>query len=178
MGDVTERMLIVGERPAFPGRPDTPVLLEEWPIYQTLDDWLFEAGFQRGDIGRVRFENVVREWQEGPPTREQIRRAAVRLEELIYEEGFSLVITLGRPAAAVMGCEHHDYHRHAGRTWERVVTEDAPVVGGQVEPILRGRVFRVLPLPHPSGRNRFFNDERGRWALTVALKELDRLRGG
>lgn len=130
-----------------PGRPETNGgSRAEWAIFLRLEEWFTRAGFRPGAAIAADFVNAC----EGPEI----------LEQAVTVAGRRLVATLGRVAlTAVVGSVSCDFVGDAGSVF-----------------MDQWHAVPVLPLPHPSGRNRLFNDQTGRDALAVDLWALSRVR--
>lgn len=170
--ELLDRILLVGERPGGP-REYTTTMLPWWRIYRTVARWFEVAGFADGDLKHVRFENVLLSW-DAPLNARTVERGGEQVRGVAYDEGKDVVVTLGRHAlrAFLPGVEH-DFLRDAGRTHQTALVERfIDVMNAPPAATIRGRVVTILPLPHPSGRNRLFNDDAGKTALTRGLLAL------
>ena len=153
-------LLIVGQSPAGPGRQQRR-LERGWPITETLDAWLTRAGFSEGFVTRVDFTNVCHDFVPDAPSQELLDYWRPAVDDIIRETNPALVMTLGRVALREFYRGPYDFDRDAGNF---------------VMSIRALRTLRVLPFPHPSGRNRFFNSQSGKDALERMLLSLYRLR--
>lgn len=164
-GPATARVMVVGQAPgrlsAQRGRPFGG------PGGRTLFRWLAEAGWDEETFRTTHYFTAVTKCFPGrtPDGRgDRVPTAAERelcrpfLEQELALIRPALVVTLGKVAAAWFLGNDLRLEDLVGKVWM-----DA---GGR----------SVLPLPHPSGRNRWLNDPANRERLQQALVELRRLK--
>ncbi len=163
-GPETARIMVVGQAPSMPsataGRPFSG------PGGRTLFRWLAEAGWDEETFRATQYFTAVTKCFPGRtpdgqgdrvPTARERELCRPFLERELALIRPALVVTLGSVAAA----------------WFLGDVRLDDVVG-QVWTDTAGR--RVLPLPHPSGRNRWLNDPANRERLRQALAQLRSLK--
>ena len=155
-------LLIVGETPGTPNGNLAHHLHPAWAITKTLNIWLGRAGFHPESARRINFRNVVPiHLHERAVSQKDVAEWTTWMDLNLQVLQPDVVMTLGRLAANAFLPVVHHLVRHAGATY-------------QIE--RAGEKIEVLPFPHPSGRNRFFNDDEGREALARCIETLNERR--
>ena len=170
-GHVGQRLMIVGQAPG-PSAGERP-LPYTGATGRTLQRWLERAGFPPGALHRDFYLTSLTKCFPGPATgprwqREIARRRPGRSRSArgIWTGrsrwcGHEIVVALGRLAA-----ERLDPTARGLPLTDLV---------GSLRPAERaGHVFRLLPLPHPSGVSRWLNDPAHLARLDEALAVLRR----
>jgi uracil-DNA glycosylase len=169
-GHVGQRLMIVGQAPGpSSGRRGVPYT---GATGKTLQRWLERAGFAPGTLHRDFYLTSLTKCFPGPatgtaakgdrpPSAGEIALCARHLDREIALVRPQIVVALGRLAT-----EHLD-----------PTARGVPLTGlvGSLRPAERaGHVFRLLPLPHPSGVSRWLNDPAHVARLDEALAILRR----
>jgi uracil-DNA glycosylase family 4 len=169
-GHVGQRLMIVGQAPG-PSAGERP-LPYTGATGKTLQRWLERAGFTPGALHRDFYLTSLTKCFPGPatgtaakgdrpPSAREIALCARHLDREIALVRPRIVVTLGRLAV-----------ERLDRTARGVSLAD---LVGSLRPAERaGHVFRVLPLPHPSGVSRWLNDPAHVARLDEALAALRR----
>jgi uracil-DNA glycosylase len=169
-GHVGQRLMIVGQAPGpSSGRRGVPYT---GATGKTLQRWLERAGFAPGTLHRDFYLTSLTKCFPGPatgtaakgdrlPSAREIALCARHLDREIALVRPQIVVALGRLAT------------------ERLdpTARGVPLTGlvGSLRPAERaGHVFRLLPLPHPSGVSRWLNDPAHVARLDEALAILRR----
>jgi uracil-DNA glycosylase family 4 len=169
-GHVGQRLMIVGQAPGpSSGRRGVPYT---GATGKTLQRWLERAGFAPGALHRDFYLTSLTKCFPGPatgtaakgdrpPSAREIALCARHLDREIALVRPQIVVALGRLAT------------------ERLdpTARGVPLTGlvGSLRPAERaGHVFRLLPLPHPSGVSRWLNDPAHVARLDEALAILKR----
>jgi uracil-DNA glycosylase family 4 len=169
-GHVGQRLMIVGQAPGpSSGQRGVPYT---GATGKTLQRWLERAGFAPGALHRNFYLTSLTKCFPGPatgtaakgdrpPSAREIALCARHLDREIALVRPQIVVALGRLAT------------------ERLdpTARGVPLTGlvGSLRPAERaGHVFRLLPLPHPSGVSRWLNDPAHVARLDEALAILKR----
>lgn len=164
-GPPTARVMVVGQAPSRPSAQAARPF--SGPGGRTLFRWLAEAGWDEETFRATQYFTAVTKCFPGRtpdgrgdrvPTATERELCRPFLERELALLRPALVVTLGRVAAAWFLGDDVRLDDLVGTVWE-----DA-----------EGRA--VLPLPHPSGRNRWLNDPANRERLRQALAELRRMK--
>jgi uracil-DNA glycosylase family 4 len=169
-GHVGQRLMIVGQAPGpSSGRRGVPYT---GATGKTLQRWLERAGFAPGALHRDFYLTSLTKCFPGPatgtaakgdrpPSAKEIALCARHLDREIALVRPQIVVALGRLAA-----------ERLDPTARGVPLAD---LVGTLRPAERaGHVFRLLPLPHPSGVSRWLNDPAHVARLDEALAVLRR----
>ena len=175
-GHVGQRLMIVGQAPG-PSAGERP-LPYTGATGKTLQRWLERAGFPPGALHRDFYLTSLTKCFPGsatgrggkgdrPPSAKEIALCAGHLDREIALVRPQIVVALGRLAA-----ERLDPTARGLPLTDLV---------GSLRPAERaGHVFRLLPLPHPSGVSRWLNDPvhmaRLDEALAVLRREVEKSR--
>jgi uracil-DNA glycosylase family 4 len=169
-GHAGQRLMIVGQAPGpSSGRRAVPYT---GATGKTLQRWLERAGFAPGALHRDFYLTSLTKCFPGPatgtgakgdrpPSAREIALCARHLDREIALVRPQIVVALGRLAA-----------ERLDPTARGVPLAD---LVGSLRPAERaGHVFRLLPLPHPSGVSRWLNDPAHVARLDEALAVLRR----
>ncbi len=169
-GHAGQRLMIVGQAPG-PSAGERP-LPYTGATGKTLQRWLERAGFPPGALHRDFYLTSLTKCFPGPatgtaakgdrpPSAREIALCARHLDREIALVRPQIVVALGRLAA-----ERLDPTARGLPLTDLV---------GSLRPAERaGHVFRLLPLPHPSGVSRWLNDPAHLARLDEALAVLRR----
>ena len=169
-GHVGQRLMIVGQAPG-PSAGERP-LPYTGATGKTLQRWLERAGFPPGALHRDFYLTSLTKCFPGPatgrggkgdrpPSAREIALCARHLDREIALVRPEIVVSLGRLAA-----------ERLDPTARGLALSD---LVGSLRPAERaGHVFRLLPLPHPSGVSRWLNDPAHVARLDAALAVLRR----
>jgi uracil-DNA glycosylase family 4 len=169
-GHVGQRLMIVGQAPG-PSAGERP-LPYTGATGKTLQRWLERAGFPPGALHRDFYLTSLTKCFPGPatgrggkgdrpPSAREIALCARHLDREIALVRPQIAVALGRLAA-----ERLDPTARGLPLTDLV---------GSLRPAERaGHVFRLLPLPHPSGVSRWLNDPAHMARLDEALAVLRR----
>jgi uracil-DNA glycosylase family 4 len=169
-GHAGQRLMIVGQAPG-PSAGERP-LPYTGATGRTLQRWLEQAGFAQEALHRDFYLTSLTKCFPGPatgtgakgdrpPSAREIALCARHLDREIALVRPEIVVSLGRLAA-----EHLDPTARGLPLTDLV---------GSLRPAERaGHVFRLLPLPHPSGVSRWLNDPAHMARLDEALAVLRR----
>jgi uracil-DNA glycosylase family 4 len=169
-GHAAQQLMIVGQAPG-PSAGERP-LPYTGATGRTLQRWLERAGFPPGALHRDFYLTSLTKCFPGPavgsgakgdrpPTAREIALCARHLDREIALVRPQIVVALGRLAT-----ERLDPTARGVPLTEIV---------GSLRPAERvGHVFRLLPLPHPSGVSRWLNDPAHVARLDEALAVLGR----
>jgi uracil-DNA glycosylase len=169
-GHAAQQLMIVGQAPG-PSAGERP-LPYTGATGKTLQRWLERAGFAPGALHHDFYLTSLTKCFPGPaigsgakgdrpPTAREIALCARHLDREIALVRPQIVVALGRLAA-----ERLDPTARGVPLTELV---------GSLRPAERaGHVFRLLPLPHPSGVSRWLNDPAHVARLDEALAVLRR----
>jgi uracil-DNA glycosylase family 4 len=169
-GHVGQRLMIVGQAPG-PSAGERP-LPYTGATGKTLQRWLERAGFAPGALHHDFYLTSLTKCFPGPatgtaakgdrpPSAREIALCARHLDREIALVRPQIVIALGRLAA-----------ERLDPTARGLPLAD--LVGGLRQAERAGHVFRLLPLPHPSGVSRWLNDPAHLARLDEALAVLRR----
>lgn len=162
-GAATARIMVVGQAPSMPsasaGRPFSG------RGGRTLFRWLAEAGWDEETFRATQYFTAVTKCFPGRTPDGRGDRVPTSLERELCRPFLERELALLRPALVVT------LGRVAAEWFLGEVRLDDVV--GEVWQDAEGRL--VLPLPHPSGRNRWLNDPANRERLRQALAHLRRL---
>ena len=157
------RPLLVGLHNPLSPEPEfalypRPVGCTGWRLFQMLGPALTERDYLRA------FDRVDllehHEQVNGKGYTSRLRRGRIRLIEHVIEGQYTTVVLLGTDVwRAVLGVPKM---RPPWLCWKTV-----PIVG-----IRRPMLVRYLTLPHPSGRNRWYQDRVNEAAAMRALRQL------
>ena len=173
-GHVGQGLMIVGQAPGpSSGQRGVPYT---GATGKTLQGWLEGAGFPAGALHRDFYLTSLTKCFPGPakgrggkgdrpPSAREIALCARHLDREIALVRPGIVVSLGRLAA-----------ERLDPTARKLPLAD--LVGSVRRAERAGHVFRLLPLPHPSGVSRWLNDPAHRARLDAALAVLGREAGG
>jgi uracil-DNA glycosylase len=182
-GRAGQRVMVVGQAPAQP-RSEHPRPYSG-ASGRTLRSWLVQAGFPPQELETYCYLTSVTKCFPGPsrsgkgdraPSAAEVALCRRHLERELALVRPAVIITLGRLAARwFLG--DRPLSELVGEVFAWPTREDD---AGQPEPGRDGApgeaAVLVLPLPHPSGVNRWHNDPANRAQLARALRRLAELR--
>ena len=171
-GHAGQRLMIVGQAPG-PTAGERPLPFTG-ASGRTLQGWLERAGFAPGALHRDFYLTSITKCFPGPargggngdrpPSAREIALCGRHLDREIALVRPEIVVSLGRLAA-----------ERLDPTARRLPL--AELVGSLRRAERGGHVFRLLPLPHPSGVSRWLNEPANRArvdeALTLLRQEVD-----
>lgn len=159
MTEQTWKVVYVGQNPGDPRRYEQK--REDWPVFKKLDQWFQRVGLPARTAHLQPLINVYPD-HIGPdaPNPAQVNFGRSLLVNQLRELQPEIVITLGRIACDALLAGHHDFYRDAGNSYPSNAF-DMP--------------FTIVPLPHPSGRNRMENTTEGREAVDKAMRTVKKL---
>ena len=172
-GHVGQRLMIVGQAPGpSSGQRGVPYT---GATGKTLQRWLERAGFPPGALHRDFYLTSLTKCFPGPATGPRWKRGSSAVRQ-----GDRALRAASRPGDRA-GAARDRRRRWGG--WPRSASirrrGEWPLseLVGSLRPAERaGHVFRLLPLPHPSGVSRWLNDPAHVARLDAALAVLKRER--
>ncbi|MCC6312552.1 MAG: hypothetical protein IT337_00965 [Thermomicrobiales bacterium] len=165
-GHAGHRLMVVGQAPGTVA--DAAVVPYSGASGRTLGGWLERAGFPPGALYEQFYLTSLTKCFPGKattgkgdraPSAREIALCRAHLDREIALVQPEIVLSLGRLAANAL-CP---------------VTRPLPlaeIVGSVREVERAGHVFRLIPLPHPSGVSRWLNDPANRARVDLALAAL------
>ena len=167
------RLMIVGQAPG-PTAGERPLPFTG-ASGRTLQGWLERAGFPPGALHDQFYLTSLTKCFPGPalsggkgdrpPSAREIALCAGHLDREIALVRPEIVVSLGRMAA-----------ERLDPTGRRLPLAD--LVGSVRDAERAGHMFRLVPLPHPSGVSRWLNEPAHRARLEAGLAVLRREAGG
>lgn len=189
LGHAGQRVMVVGQAPAQP-RSEHPRPYSG-ASGRTLRSWLAQAGFPPQELETFCYLTSVTKCFPGPsrsgkgdraPSAAEVALCRRHLERELALVRPAVVITLGRLAARwFLGDRPLSELVGQVFTWPAPWLPPAPENSAQRQDLsgdgaLGDPCVLVLPLPHPSGVNRWHNDPANREQLARALTRLAELR--